>query len=96
MFRLNPLRKLDAHLQARLNRVELADDKHESVSVILECRKGSEEAVAGFVRHEGGEVLDIIASFHLVAAELPIDRIERVARRFSVREINLSVPYIIA
>ncbi len=96
MFGLNPLRKLDAHLRARLSRIELLEDRRESVSVIVECRKGREEAVACFIRHEGGEVLDIIAPFHIVAADLPIDSIERVAKRFNVREINLSISYVIA
>ncbi len=96
MFRQNPMRKLDAHLRTRLSRIELAEDRHEFVSVIIECRKGREEDVGNVVRHEGGQVLDIIAPFRIVAAELPIDCIERVATQFSVREINLSVPYVIA
>jgi hypothetical protein len=90
MFTTTPMRKLDAPLRAR---VIARDRRNKVVEITVECQDGEEDEVAGAIRESGGVVLDVIATFHIVAAEIRVGSLLTVAKMRQVREINLARTY---
>ncbi len=90
MFTTKPLRKLDAPLRAR---VVAGERLNRLVEITVECHDGGEDEVAEAIRSSGGVVLDVIPSFHIVAAEVRIGSILKLAKLRKVREVNLARNY---
>lgn len=90
MFTTTPMRKLDAPLRAC---VVAGERPSKLVEITVECRDGAEEEVAEAIREAGGAVLDVIPTFHIVAAEIRVGALLKLARSKKVLEVNLARNY---